>query len=216
MAAAVRDLAHAHGWIVIAPTLAYGNWQDPVQVAAEAARLEPQLARLVDAVPAETGVVLAERLLVFGFSRGAQAALRFTMLYPERVQAVAALSAGTYTLPLRTVNTVAGPVAAPFPFGIADVEQRTGRSVDLERMARARFWIGVGGADTNESEVPRQWDPSLGRHRVERAQRFAAALGQLGCDVQFTVVPGAGHRLTPPMLEQAGRFLASAAAEAQP
>ena len=40
------------------------------------------------------------------------------MLYPDRVRAVAACSAGTYTLPTATIKTASGgTMAAPLPFG---------------------------------------------------------------------------------------------------
>ena len=44
------------------------------------------------------------QVLVFGHSRGAQLALRFTEIHPELVAGVAAISAGTYTLPSDTTT----------------------------------------------------------------------------------------------------------------
>src|SRR5205807_7303299 len=103
MAAPLLACARARGWTVVAPTIAYGDWRDPIQLADEDLRLAPQLTSMLDAVSTETGEQLAPQVVVFGFSRGAQEALRFSMFYPERVQAVAAFSAGTYTVPVNTV-----------------------------------------------------------------------------------------------------------------
>jgi pimeloyl-ACP methyl ester carboxylesterase len=216
MAATLLPFARAQGWTVVAPSIPYGDWRDPAQLTREELGLQPQMAGLLDAVPVETGVDLGQRILVFGFSRGAQTALRFAMLYPDRVRAVAAFSAGTYTLPMATIKTAAGgTMTAPMPFGVADLEQQVGHKIDAARLAAIRFLIGVGARDNREGDVPRQWDPFVGKTRVERAERFAASLNEMGMPAKMVVVPDAGHELTAPMVEQVTSFLAGAAAEQQ-
>ncbi|MBI3972267.1 MAG: hypothetical protein HY332_13360 [Chloroflexi bacterium] len=200
--------AQANNLVVIAPTMPYGDWRDPNQLVAEELRLLPQLTTLLDAVPAETGVPLTGRVYAFGFSRGAQEALRFALLYPDRVRAVAAMSAGTYTLPTAAVKTAAGAsISAPLPYGIADLEQRTGRPVNHDALTHVRFFIGVGAGDNRDGDVPRQWDPFVGNNRVERAVRFGDVLAQLGCQTQVEVVPGTGHELNAAMMERVTAFL---------
>ncbi|HVG97183.1 MAG TPA: alpha/beta fold hydrolase [Chloroflexota bacterium] len=216
MAASLLPVARAQGWTVVAPTIPYGDWRDPAQLTREELALQPQMAGLLDAVPAETGVALGQRVLIFGFSRGAQTALRFAMLYPDRVRAVAACSAGTYTLPTATIKTASGgTMAAPLPFGVADMEQQVGHKLDAARFAAVRVLIGVGANDNREGDVPRQWDPFVGKTRVERAERFAASLTEMGMPAKMVVVPATGHELTPPMVEQVTSFLTGAAAEQQ-
>lgn len=216
IAASILPFARAQGWTVVAPTVPYGDWRDPSQIVGEVLGLQPQLAKLLDAVPAETGVTISPQVMLFGFSRGAQAALRFSLLYPERVQAVAACSAGTYTLPAKSVLSEAGlTIAAPLPYGIADIEQRAGRDVQASAMAGVRFLISVGANDNREGDVPRQWDQFLGKTRVERAQRFAAQLAQFGLPARAVVVPDTGHELSGPMMEQVNAFLTAAAVDAQ-
>jgi pimeloyl-ACP methyl ester carboxylesterase len=171
---------------------------------------------MLDGVLAETGVPIAGRVTLFGFSRGAQEALRFALFFPDRVQAVAALSAGTYTLPLRDLVTPTGTtLAAPMPYGIADAETATGRAVDPSKLGRVRFLIGVGAADNRAGDVPRQWDPFVGSPRRDRAERFAGALRQLGIPTETAVIPGAGHEVNDAMLERVTGFIARVAAEPQ-
>jgi predicted esterase len=216
MAAPLLPLARSQGWNLIAPTIPYGEWRDPNQLTGEELGLQPQLANLLEGVGAETGVPVGPRVLFFGFSRGAQAALRFAMLYPDRVEAVAAFSAGTYTLPTTSVKTAAGgTLAAPLPFGVADLEQRAGWQVDPSRMSAVRFLIGVGSRDNREGDVPRQWDPFVGKNRVERAERYAASLSALGLPAQVVVVPDAGHELSAAMMTHVSAFLTAAAADLQ-
>jgi pimeloyl-ACP methyl ester carboxylesterase len=210
IAGRVLQQAHERGWVVVAPTIPYGDWRDPSQLVLEELRILPQIEALLSAVPVETGVRLQPRVILFGFSRGAQAALRFATLFPDRVDAVAALSAGTYTLPVTTVQaSTGGLMPAPMPFGIADLEERTGRSVNTARFTRVRFFIGVGDGDNRDGDVPRQWDPFVGKNRVERAGRFASILRDMGCEAQLAVIPGAGHEIVAPMVDRAIGFFAS-------
>ena len=217
MASVLLDQARANGWVLVAPTIPYGDWRDPAQLTGEELRLMPQLATLLDYVRDEAGVVSARadgRVMLFGFSRGAQAALRLAMLYPEKVDAVAAFSAGTYTLPVRSVATAAGPALARMPFGVADLTELSGRTVDRGGLAGVRFLIGVGATDNRDGDVPRQWDTYVGRNRVERATRYAAVLGELGCEASLSVVPGTGHELNTAVMEQVTGFLTLAVARA--
>jgi len=216
MASLVQQFALAQGWVIIAPTISYGDWRDPNALTGEELSLIPQLAKLLDSVPIETGVPLARRALLFGFSRGAQEALRFTLLYPERVEGVAAFSAGTYTLPVASVPTVGGAaLAAPFPFGIAGLEQHLGHPVNPSRLAGVRFLIGVGERDDTPADVPRQWDAYVGTSRLERAQRFTDVLRRLGCRAEIAVIPGVKHELTGATLQRVTTFLEQVDGEAQ-
>lgn len=216
LASQLLGTARANGWVLVAPTIPYGEWRDPVQLTGEELRLMPQINNLIDYARDEAGVQMEGRVMLFGFSRGAQAALRFSMLYPDRVEAVAALSAGTYTLPVKSVLTASGPALAPLPFGVADLEQLAGRGIDQFRMSGVRYLIEVGANDNRDGDVPRQWDPFVGKNRVERAARFAAVLNDLGCETSLAVIPGAGHELNAAMLEQANGFLTASAARALP
>jgi len=207
--------ARDRNWILIAPTVPYGDWRDPNQLTVEELRLLPQLSTLIDYVREEAGLKVAGKVMLFGFSRGAQTALRFSMLYPERVEAVAALSAGTYTVPVRWMLTASGPKQAPMPFGVFDIEQRAGRGIDALRMTGIRYWIGVGAGDNREGDVPRQWDQFLGKTRVERATRFGAVLRELGCETYVSVVPNAGHEIVPAMMDQITGFLGTSVTRAE-
>ena len=48
---------------MVAPTIAYGDWRDPIQVADEDLRLAPQLTSMLDAVSTETGEQLAPQVV---------------------------------------------------------------------------------------------------------------------------------------------------------
>jgi pimeloyl-ACP methyl ester carboxylesterase len=203
-----RDLTAAadqHGWVLVAPTIAYGDYMNPVQVAQEDAVLVNWLSTYLAQLPNQTNQPIAPGALVLGFSRGAQLAHRFAEAFPERVAAVAAMSAGCYTLP-QTAAADGTPLA--FPFGVSDFPAIVGDVFDPTELQAVHFWVGVGNNDTNPADVPRQFDPYLGNDRLDRARAFVAALGSLNVSAQLVVFPGVPHALTPAMEGAAIAFLA--------
>jgi pimeloyl-ACP methyl ester carboxylesterase len=174
--------------------MVYREYFDPEQLRADARDNLPQVHALLDALHAgAAGVDLAPRLLLYGFSRGAQMAHRFAMAYPAEVAGVAVLSAGSYTLP-DPHDVGAQPMLARF---------------DPTVFASIPFWIGVGGEDVNAADTARAWDTFEGQTRVDRAQAFAAHLQAVGNPVDLHVFGGAGHEATTAMRESACGFLAS-------
>jgi pimeloyl-ACP methyl ester carboxylesterase len=205
-AAPLATMADQNQWMVVAPTINYGDWTDPAQIAREEPALIAWLSDYIDHLDERTGAPVEPRVLLFGHSRGAQLALRFTELHPEQVTAVAAVSAGTYTLPMSLDSKGA---EMDYPYGVADVaRQDGGLPFDAQEFAEVPVWVGVGSDDTNVADVPHAWDAYIGRNRVERAQTFVKALQILGADVSLTVFPGAQHGLTDEMRNTALAALA--------
>jgi pimeloyl-ACP methyl ester carboxylesterase len=192
---ALATQADAHGWLIIAPTIGYGDWTDPAQIVREDPALVAWLSEYVRHLADRTGYEVAPRVLIFGHSRGAQLALHFTEIHPEQVVAVSAASAGTYTLPF-SLDSQTG-LALQFPFGVADLASADGgQAFDAGTFNSVPVWIGVGGADTNVADVPHAWDPFIGKDRVKRAQAFTRALQDLGANVSLRVFPRTDHTFT--------------------
>src|SRR5439155_24460277 len=121
----------------------------------------------------------------------------------EKVLAVAALSAGTYTLP----ETSGTQGTLTFPFGVSDLTQYSGHAFDPTRFSDVQFWVGVGGQDNNPADLPRQWDTIEGTNRVQRAEAFEHAMTQLGANSVLRVFGGAHHEITTEMRQAACAFL---------
>jgi pimeloyl-ACP methyl ester carboxylesterase len=204
-----RDLveqADTYGWLLVAPTIDYGDWKNPSVVAREEPVLIRALGDYLDQLPGLTGFQTRRQVLILGHSRGAQLAHRFAEFRPEKVLAVAALSAGTYTLP-----QTSGPQGGlTFPFGVKDLAQYAGHAFDASHFDRVQFWVGVGGQDTNPADLPRQWDSLEGTTRLQRAQAFEAAMQQLGANSVLRVFGDAKHDVTSEMRLAACAFLGSA------
>jgi pimeloyl-ACP methyl ester carboxylesterase len=188
----------------------YGDWTDPAQITREDPALAAWLSDYVRHLPERTGFNVQPHVLVFGHSRGAQLALRFTEVHPDEVAGVAAVSAGTYTLPFSR-DTHTGRVLQ-FPFGIADLATTNGGlAFDARGFESVPIWIGVGGADSNDADVPDAWDSYIGLDRLDRARSFTAALQKMGADVALTVFANTGHTLTEEMRAAGCDALAAAA-----
>jgi pimeloyl-ACP methyl ester carboxylesterase len=202
--------AHAdrYGWLVIAPTIEYGDWTDVSQIRREDPALVVWLSAFLADLRDNSGYAIHERVLVYGHSRGAQLALRFAKIRPEQVAGVAALSAGTYTLPLTHDASSGRPLE--FPFGMANMARDvSGSAFDRGAFKRVPVWIGVGANDTNPNDVPNAWDPYIGDDRLDRARAYARALRDLGVPVILDVFPGAGHATTEEMRATALAALAA-------
>ncbi len=198
--------ADRYGWLIVAPTIAYGDWTNTSVVAHEEPVLIHALADYLDQLPQVTGLQLRHLVLILGHSRGAQLAHRFAEFRPDKVLAVAALSAGTYTLPLSS-----GPQGSmSFPYGVKDLAQYAGVAFDPARFDGIQFWVGVGGLDTNPGDLPRQWDTYEGTTRLQRAQAFEAAMQQLGASSVLRVFGDARHEITSEMRLAACAFLGKA------
>jgi pimeloyl-ACP methyl ester carboxylesterase len=206
------EQADRYGWLIVAPTVAYGDWTKPEVVAVEDPLIIRALADYLDQLPQQLGVPTRKLVLVLGHSRGAQLAHRFAEFRPEKVLAVAALSAGTYTLPLSS-----GPTGAlSFPFGVKDMAKYGGSAFDSTRFGGVSFFVGVGGQDTNSAELPRQWDRYEGTTRVQRAQAFEAAVQQMGATSVLRVFHDAKHDVTSEMRLAACAFLGKAMVQRAP
>ena len=70
-AAAFTDVADAQGWLIVAPTISYGDWTDPNQIAREEPALVAWLSDYVRHLSERTGYGVDPRVLLFGHSRGA-------------------------------------------------------------------------------------------------------------------------------------------------
>jgi len=201
--------ADAEHWVVVAPTTIYGDWRDPAQVAREDVVQTARLAAFLDRLPDLTGLAVNPRVLVYGFSRGGQAANRFALAYPDRVGGVAIVSAGTYTLPLASVAANGSDVALAFPYGVANFNDLFGWPFNAADFSGVPIWVGVGARDSDPTDVPHQWDGYIGDNRLERAQRFSGVLRDAGVNAEVHVFANVGHAETDQMRAEALAFLAA-------
>jgi pimeloyl-ACP methyl ester carboxylesterase len=197
--------ADRNRWLIVAPTISYGDWTDPSQIASEDPRLIRWLDEYLEHLADQVVSPVRPRVLLLGHSRGAQLAHRFALFKPQRVLAVAALAAGTYTLPYER-SAEGAPMR--FPFGMADMTSIVGQPFSRARLIEdTQFWLGVGAEDNNPNDLPRAWDQYLGTTRVQRARAFQEALHQLGARSVLVAFRGERHGLSQDMASSACAFL---------
>ncbi len=199
--------ADKYHWLLVAPTMPYTDYMNPTTVLAEDVRYTGMLADMMNHLPKKLGLKLQKRALVYGFSRGAQLAHRLGLFYPERVDSVAAISAGSFTLPTSFRNSNTAAVPLKMPFGVGDLEVYVGQVVNREALKKVSFLIEVGENDNEPDDVPRQFDPYVGKNRVDRARAFQSALLTDGINARLMIFPGTGHQMTSEMIKTALQFL---------
>lgn len=202
----IADADRNH-WLLVAPTLPYRDVMDPVKLSEDDLRFAVMLRDMLDGLPKKLGLKLQRHALVFGYSRGAQLAHRFALFYPERVDSVAAISAGSYTLPTEKRTNEKGTQILPLPYGVGDMDQRLGRALDSDQLKNVSFWLAVGGNDNRVDDVPRAFDPYVGKTRLDRARAFQNALLALGVKCRLIVFANTGHEITSSMLGSALQFM---------
>jgi predicted esterase len=199
--------AERNNWVLVAPTLPYSrDYMDPNQLRVEDLQLGHALHSALDELPGRLGLKLRRHALIFGFSRGAQLAHRFAFFHPDHVETIAAVAAGSYTMPEMN-NASAGKSILAFPYGVGDLQQQMGESVNWSTFKKISFWVAVGEKDNRPNEVPRAFDPYGGKTRLERARSFEAALVALGMDAHLVVFANTDHEVTAEMRKQAIQFM---------
>jgi len=169
---------------------------------ADLARLDLQLLAMVDDARgrlAANGIDVRGRFLIQGFSASGMFADRFTILHPDRVLACAAGSPGGWPVAPAAAQ---GGEALPYPAGVADLEELTGRAFDAEAYRLVAKLFVLGDRDQNDSLDYRDgWeaesaalvdrlfgaDPQARWAEAERLHREA------GTGARFLRVAGIGH-----------------------
>ena len=148
LATALTQLADASRYIVLAPLFPIGIVGDRNGDGYKYLT-EPGIdySAIIEAVVAEfEGQVGRKfpRFSLFGMSGGAQCALRFSLVRPERIEAASIAAPGTITLP---------GDGRDWWLGTGDVQERFGRPLDREALRRVRFQLLVGALDLDVSEI---------------------------------------------------------------
>lgn len=186
-------LAEGLGVTLIAPYFAksqFGQYQQVIDRSGN--RADTALLDIVDAVASSTDCD-GEKFHAFGFSGGAQFAHRFAMIHPDRVRSFSIAAAGWYTMPDPEVR---------YPYGIC-THPLPGSRFEPERFLSIDRHVFVGAADQVRDETlksNRRLDERQGATRLERAERWAAAMdaasneyGVWPTHSTFEVLRGVGH-----------------------
>jgi pimeloyl-ACP methyl ester carboxylesterase len=166
------------------------------------ARLDLQLLAMIDDAILRLGaqdISSNRRVLIQGYSASGMFANRFAALHPDRVKAVAAGSPGGW--PIAPVDSVDSE-ALPYPGGIADLEELTGRPFDAMTWRGVPQLLVMGDQDDNdgldfndgwEKDASARIDRHFGDTPLRRWPHAERLYGQAGANARFLLVPGVGH-----------------------
>jgi len=209
-AAALAGQADARGWLIVAPTIGYGDWTDPAQITRE----ERLWWRGYPTTCATCLSALASTFSREFYSLDTRVGTARVALHRDE-------SRRSGWRRRRVGGHVHAAVFARRPHGphsaISLRHCRPGNEQRRPGVRRARVRIGAGmdrrrGADSNAADVPDAWNPYIGNDRLDRARSFTTALQNLGADVALTVFANTDHTLTDEMRAAGCAALAAAAA----
>ena len=201
------QFSQANGWLLIAPTFSYRDYNDALAARADEPVLLGQIDALLNDIPRKTGLKIQPKVLALGFSRGAGTLQRFAMVHPDRLAGLAMLSSGGYTLPYPCAQGERAIQELPFPIGTSGLAQWLGQPLDAAGFRQVKTWLAVGNDDT---EPPTPWDALLGDNRLQRTSAYANVMRQFGVNLQTHVLPNVAHEVTPAELREAVTFLRDA------
>jgi pimeloyl-ACP methyl ester carboxylesterase len=196
-ARALAALADELGLVLVAPHFSRSRFPDyqrmgrPRRLGA-GGRADHMLLRIVHAARAEFGLP-AQPFLLVGHSGGAQFALRFALVHAAQVAGYALSAPGSYCWP---------DMAQRFPLGAAPNRAFPDLHPSLEALLRRPGLVLVGARDVERDDTLRQGqriDAQQGHTRIERAQRWVAAMRQCATErgmaaaVTLHTVAGCGH-----------------------
>jgi predicted esterase len=186
------------------------------------ARLDLQLIKMIEAarkVLPRYRVRIGQKVLMFGFSASAMFVNRFTFIHPRLVAAAAFGSPGGW--PLAPQPEFAGN-RLTYPIGTADLQDLTGRKLDLDALKRVPIFAFIGGKDQNDSVIFRdgytESDQRLifelfGRSPIDRWPVAERLYKDAGLSSRFRVYPELGHETNRPVQRDVADFLNSVRVE---
>lgn len=205
--------AEKHGTIVIAPLFPKEDFPRYQQLGSSANQQRADMAfnHVLQDAHEWLGIPPAPMHL-FGFSGGGQFLHRYAMFYPKRVAKMALAAPGWYTFPNPDRK---------YPYGIKSTRDWPNLKFVLEKFLHIPTLILVGEEDDlrdKELNKAREIDSFQGLNRIERAERWTAAIHALGrsynitTDFRLETVPNASHayesyQAYPPFAEKIFDFL---------
>ena len=192
---AFHQQANSNNHIIIAPRFSKKHYRgyQRLEVGAAGLTAADALNRILHHVQ-ETQPVKTDRISLFGYSGGAQFSHRYSMLYPEKINALFICSAGWFTFPNEDQK---------YPYGLSGSMNTVSKMREnLPTFLKLKTRILVGELDNTR-------DPGLntkqcinrqqGYHRLERANRWISALQKkctemnLEADLRFITIKACGH-----------------------
>lgn len=192
--------AEQHGCFVLAPLFPMNLAtsvpdEEYKQLIGDRLRYDHVVWAMADELAAATGTRFS-KVLLFGFSGGAQFAQRLLYVDPGRLAAVSLGAPSYMTLPTRERN---------WWTGIGDFERLFGKTVDFDALRRVPIQLLCGTEDDLDFEIYSPAEMGIGaeaygaygRNRKQRLFALRDAYARLGIESETQLVEGAAHAFAP-------------------
>jgi hypothetical protein len=165
-------------------------------------RIDLQLIAMIDdarARLAAMGISAGLKAWMVGYSASGSFVNRFTILHPDRVQAMSAGSGGEYAI--APVSVWKGRTLR-YPVGVADLQQLVGQPFDKVAFSKVPVQIYIGDQQADDAvNYTDGYDPEdaalikevFGGPTFRRYPSSEAAYDSIGSACQFVIFPGVGH-----------------------
>lgn len=185
------------GAVVVAPLFeqkTYGKYQQLLDPRS-GIRSDLALLSILDAAHRLSGAD-AKKVLLFGYSGGAQFTHRFVLAHPHRVRSAVHVAAGWYTAPASDQS---------YPYGIRLRTRHAGLELNLLRSLEVPQHVMVGELDVErDASLNRsnRVDTLQGRTRLERANNWVRAMTDAASTrpgafiPKLEILPGVAHSFT--------------------
>lgn len=194
------EFAERHGCFLLAPLFPI-NLADDVPdeqykyLVGNGLRYDDVLLSMIEELSVITSTTF-DRILLFGFSGGAQFAHRFFYVRPDVLHAVSIAAPGFVTLPWEEHD---------WWVGLRDLEKVFGVAPRVEEMRRVPVQLLCGADDNIDYEIYSRRELGLGkpeyhaygRNRVERIGALKRTYDDLGIASRIEFVPDTRHELLP-------------------
>lgn len=199
----LHRFADRYGVVLVAPLFTATAFRDYQRLGRKGRgpRADLALIRVLNEIDMTTGIDTS-KVAMFGFSGGAQFVHRFSYAHSQRVRSLVLGSAGWYTMP---------DLSMPYPYGTADARGLDAVRFNVAAAARVPTLVVVGGDDDREDDEELNRSrivlQSQGRHRLERARAWTAAMNAVAAQhgtpggAELLVLPGVGHSFRDAVLE---------------
>lgn len=207
-----------------------GSYQNLTLSGSTFDRLDLQVLAMVDDARerlAEQPYTVPKQFHAEGFSSNGRFYDKFTMLHPERINALSAGGNGIVVLPIgelsEDIPTAGNPSTEtlPWPVGVGDLPELVDAEFDRDAWLDTNLFWYIGAEDQDpqnpgqylhklykgDGEIDALIGEVFGSLQVDdRFRTSEAILNHLGASAEFTAYDGAGHEVTQEMAEDFAAF----------
>lgn len=150
-----------------------------------------------------------QKLVMTGMSNGGIITNRISMIYPDRFEAVAIISAGIYLQPMATYKNR----KLSYPVGLADIN-KINPSFSFDDLKSVHHFVAVGDLDLKQINDPigmlredsDYYLSAFGGNQVKRVPIFYQNLIDAGIPTEMKIYQGLAHQYTTEMIADTFKF----------